>query len=114
MWDILTYNVELDRLGRGQVDDLELLSFCEVPLSESPSELGDALGALRRSGLVVRGQVLDSLQNNHVWYQSASRPRRMRLSGRNSPQPRRCAGSHRHHRAARDVLEGVLQPPPPS
>ena len=63
MWDILTYNVELDRLGRGQVDDLKLLSFCEVPLPESPSELGDALGALRCSGLVIRGQILNSLQS---------------------------------------------------
>ena len=64
MWDILTYNVELDRLGRGQVDDLELLSFREVPLPEAACELGDALRALRGGGLVVCREILDGLRSH--------------------------------------------------
>ena len=110
---MLTYNVELDGLSRSQVDDLELLSFCEVPLREAPSQFGDTLRALRRSWLVVRGEILDGLQHNHVYGKSAPCPQCMLSSRWNSPQPRRSGGSHRHRLAVPGVLKAGQPPLPP-
>ena len=56
-----TYHIELYRLCRGQVDDLELLGLGEVPLGEMAGQLRDAVRGLRGGGLVVGRQILDGL-----------------------------------------------------
>ena len=58
-----TYNIQLDRFCRGQVYDLELLSLGQVPLREIAGQLSDAFRTLRGCGLVIRGQILNSLQS---------------------------------------------------
>lgn len=61
-----THNVKFDRLDRGQVNDLELLSFGKVERGKAFCEVLDTLGGLHASGLIVGGQVLNSLYAGQV------------------------------------------------
>jgi hypothetical protein len=56
-----TYDVELDGLDGGKVDDLEFFGFGETEGGEVFREALDTLGCLHACGLIVSGEVLNGL-----------------------------------------------------
>ena len=64
-----TYHIELNRLSRRKVDDLEFLSFRKAVRGKTLRQLRDARFGLRRSRLVVRRQILDRLHRNGLMKQ---------------------------------------------